>query len=164
MLGVWDASTPGLGPKIKPHTDLMEIDNSLKSLWNIGLTPNKVNLGIANFGRGFTVADKSCMHYDCQFTGPNRAGSCTKLEGALSSCEINRIIQEKRLTPKLMGGGANIKEISWEDQWIGFDDNETLGMKLGLANYRCLGGTALWAIDYQICDTRQVISSTLITY
>lgn len=126
----------------------------MQSLWDLSLTPEKINLGVANFGRGYTVADTSCMRYDCEFTGPSKPGSCTNLEGALSSCEISRIIQEKKLTPKIMDGGANIKQISWDDQWIGFDDFETLGTKLGLANYRCLGGTALWSIDYQICDGR----------
>lgn len=150
--GPWDFGIPGLGPNVKPHTDLREIDAALELLWSAGVTPAKVNLGLANYGRGYTVADRQCSHYGCRFTGPSRAGSCTKQTGVLSTCEIRRIVAENNLTPKIMVGGAGIKEISWEDQWVGFDDKDTFGLKLKLANNRCLGGTALWAIDYETCD------------
>jgi GH18 family chitinase len=152
--GPWDAAIEGLGPKIKPHTDLAEIESALNLLWSAQLSPLKVNMGIANYGRGYTVADKTCMYYGCQFTGASKPGACTKEDGLLSTCEINRIIKEKQLKPQIIAGGAGVKEISWDDQWIGYDDKETLGMKLDLANKRCLGGTALWAIDYNHCDGR----------
>ncbi|KAH7389964.1 glycoside hydrolase superfamily, partial [Pyrenochaeta sp. MPI-SDFR-AT-0127] len=146
--GFWDAFIPGLGPYIKPHTDLKEIDDALKLLWSAGVIPKKINLGVANYGRGFTVSDKACAKYGCQYTGPSKAGSCTELEGVLSQCEIKRVIVANNLSPQILPGGARVKEIRWENQWIAYDDNDTLGMKLDLANDRCLGGTALWAIDY----------------
>ncbi|KAJ4373392.1 hypothetical protein N0V83_003687 [Neocucurbitaria cava] len=154
MARPWDASIPGLGPYIKPHTDLKEIDEALKLLWSAGVTPNKVNLGIANYGRGFTVSDKSCMKYSCQYSGPSKAGPCTNLEGVLSACEIDRIVSANKLSPQILPGGATVKELRWGDQWIAYDDKDTLALKLDLANNRCMGGTALWAVDYQICDSR----------
>ncbi|KAF2124648.1 glycoside hydrolase family 18 protein, partial [Dothidotthia symphoricarpi CBS 119687] len=152
--GAWDANVPGLGSIIKPHTDLKEIDEALRLLWFNEVSPQKVNLGTANYGRGYTVADKNCMYYGCQFTGPSKAGKCTDLAGVLSTCEINRIIGEKGLKPQVISGGAGVKEISWDDQWVNYDDQQTFAMKLELANDRCLGGTALWAVDYAICDGR----------
>lgn len=143
-----------MGPYIKPHTDLKEIDEALKLLWSAGVTPNKVNLGIANYGRGFTVSDKGCMKYGCQYSGPSKAGPCTNLEGVLSACEIERIVSANKLSPQILPGGATVKEIRWGDQWLAYDDKDTLALKLDLANNRCMGGTALWAIDYQICDSR----------
>ncbi|RMZ68535.1 glycosyl hydrolase family 18 [Pyrenophora seminiperda CCB06] len=148
MHGSWD--TPSQG--IKPHTDLAEMDAALKLLWNAKLDPAKVLMGIANYGRGYTVADKKCDWYGCQVIGASKAGSCTKNAGLLSACEINRIIAQKNLKPQIIAGGAGVKEITWDDQWVGYDDHETLDMKLDLANKRCLGGTALWAIDLDHCD------------
>jgi len=150
--GAWDADVPGIGPKIRPHTDLAEIDKALEILWSAKVTPSKVNLGVANYGRGYTVSSKECMWYDCAFTGPSTAGVCTKQDGVLSACEIQRIISQHGLKPKLINGGAGVKEIAWDDQWIGYDDAETFELKLKLANDRCLGGTALWALDYAACD------------
>lgn len=42
-----------------------------------------------------------------------------------------------------------VKQISWDgDQWMGYDDEETLALKLKYANNRCLGGTMIWSIDF----------------
>jgi GH18 family chitinase len=149
--GPWDADVPAFGNKIRPHTDLNEIDKALKLLWSSNINPGKVNLGIANYGRGYTVADKSCIHSGCPFTGASRPGECTLLAGILSRCEIQRRIKANNLTPTTISGGAGVKEITWDDQWIGYDDDETLQLKLQLANNRCLGGTALWALSYGAC-------------
>jgi hypothetical protein len=149
--GPWDADVPAFGNKIRPHTDLNEIDKALKLLWSSNINPGKVNLGIANYGRGYTVADKSCMNPGCLFTGASRQGECTLLAGILSRCEIQRRIKANKLTPTIIPGGAGVKEITWDDQWIGYDDDETLQLKLQLANNRCLGGTSLWALSYGAC-------------
>ncbi|KAF2845251.1 glycoside hydrolase family 18 protein, partial [Plenodomus tracheiphilus IPT5] len=149
--GAWDANVNGLGPYIKPHTDLKEIDSALELLWSANVTPKNVVMGLANYGRGYIAKNKDCMWYGCKFTGPSRAGECTKQEGVLSTCEIHRIINQHGLKPKIVEGGAGIKEIAWDDQWVGYDDDETFDLKLKLANDRCLGGTALWAIDYATC-------------
>lgn len=150
--GPWDAFIPDLGPKIQPHTNLTEIDAALNLLSSAKLDSSKINMGIANYGRGFTVADQSCKYYGCKFTGPSKPGTCTKKEGLLSACEIRRIIKEKKLKPQIVQGGAGIKEISWDDQWIGYDDDDTFKLKLELANKRCLGGTSLWSLEHNHCD------------
>ncbi|KAH6644816.1 glycoside hydrolase superfamily [Boeremia exigua] len=149
--GPWDASIPGLGPLIKPHTDLKEIDTALDLLWFNDVTPAKVNLGVANYGRGYTLADAGCTHLGCTWNGPSQAGECTELAGILSQCEIQRLIGQKNLQPEIIKDGAGVKQIIFDGQWVGYDDKETLGLKTELANDRCLGGTALWAIDYASC-------------
>jgi GH18 family chitinase len=149
--GPWDAEVPAFGNKIRPHTDLNEIDKSLQFLWSSNVTSSKVNLGIANYGRGYTVADKSCMHSGCPFTGASRSGECTLLSGILSRCEIERRIKANNLSPTIISSGAGVKEITWDDQWIGYDDDETIQLKTQLAHNRCLGGTALWALSYGAC-------------
>ncbi|KAF2828249.1 glycoside hydrolase [Ophiobolus disseminans] len=128
-----------------------EIDASLKLLWSSNIDSKKVNMGLTNYGRGYTVADKSCMNYGCTFKGPSKQGSCSLQDGILSTCEIRRIVAEKKLQYSVIPGGAETNEVTWDDQWISFDDANTLGKKLELANDRCLGGTALWAIDYATC-------------
>lgn len=149
-----------MGSHIKPHIDLREIETALEFLLSTKINPQKINLGIANYGRGYTVADATCAHSSCEFEGPSKAGECTNLEGILSLCEINRIISEKGLTPQLMNGGAELKVISWNNQWVGYDDKETLRAKQDYANSHCLGGTALWAVDYSVCSGRYVILSS----
>ncbi|KZM28624.1 chitinase [Ascochyta rabiei] len=115
--GPWDATVPGEGALIKPHTDLKEIDTALNLFWFNDVNPAKINLGVANYGRGYTVADPSCSRYGCAWTGPSKAGECTQLEGVLSQCEIQRLIRAKNLNPQIIAGGAG--RDSGAQDWTG---------------------------------------------
>ena len=57
--GFWDADVKTLGSIIRPQTDIREIDNNTLPLWFDKLDPAKVNLGLAYYGRGYTVTDRS---------------------------------------------------------------------------------------------------------
>jgi chitinase len=42
-----------------------------------------------------------------------------------------------------------IKQIVWDDnQWMGYDDIDTIALKTQWANENCLGGTVAWSIDF----------------
>jgi hypothetical protein len=105
----------GLGPKIKPHTDLAEVKVAMKMLLDTGVAPGKVNMGTAAYGRGFTFKDKNYMYYGCDFTGPSKPGQCTQEDGLLSLCEINPMIRDNGLKPKIVYGGAQVKEVAFND-------------------------------------------------
>ncbi|KAI4262989.1 MAG: hypothetical protein L6R42_001847 [Xanthoria sp. 1 TBL-2021] len=145
--GFWDADVKTLGSIIRPQTDIREIDNNTLPLWFDKLDPAKVNLGLAYYGRGYTVTDRSCAYPGCPFSGPNKAGPCTGFEGVMSNREIEEIIRTKGLYPEYLREPM-IKQISWDDQWIGYDDDETIRDKIALANDRCMGGTMIWSIDF----------------
>lgn len=61
--------------------------------------------------------------------------------------EIQANIKEKGLVPEYLKD-PKIKQISWDDQWIGYDDDDTIKDKLAFANDRCLGGTMVWSVDF----------------
>ncbi|KAL8681974.1 MAG: hypothetical protein Q9224_006813 [Gallowayella concinna] len=42
-----------------------------------------------------------------------------------------------------------MKQITWDDQWIGYDDEETTTMKKKWASGYCFGGTMIWSIDFK---------------
>lgn len=43
-----------------------------------------------------------------------------------------------------------MKQITWDDQWIGYDDEETVAMKKKWASSYCFGGTFIWSVDLLI--------------
>ncbi|KAL8958450.1 MAG: hypothetical protein Q9193_004497 [Seirophora villosa] len=145
--GAWDAEVKTIGALVRPQTDLREITNNTLPLWFDKLDPAKVNLGLAYYGRGFTLTDKSCNYMGCSFTGPSKSGSCTNSPGVMSNREIMQLIKKKNLTPTLIRE-AQVKQITWEDQWMGYDDDETIAAKIRTANSLCLGGTMIWSIDF----------------
>ncbi|KAL8866695.1 MAG: hypothetical protein Q9174_006146 [Haloplaca sp. 1 TL-2023] len=66
----------------------------------------------------------------------------------MSLCEIQRKITDLTLTLKLLPD-AMMKQITWADQWIGYDDAEIIPLKKGWANGQCFRGTKIWSVDFR---------------
>ncbi|KAM0718295.1 hypothetical protein Q7P37_006627 [Cladosporium fusiforme] len=147
--GVWDKETEGIGPYLRPHTNLTEIDEGLDLLWRAKVASEKVNMGMAWYGRAFTLQDAKCAVPDgvCQFEDAALPGPCSDAAGTLNLFEIQDIIATGSLTPTL-DKTAGVKYLAYnQTQWVGYDDDETIGLKRNLASSRCLGGTMVWAMD-----------------
>ena len=144
--GPWEAQT--LGAFVRSQTSIVDINSTMLPLWFDGVEPSKINLGIAYYGRGYTLSDPSCQSPGCGYTGPSEPGPCTNSAGLLSLREIEGIIVENNLVPTILPD-LMIKQIVWDDnQWMGYDDNDTIALKMQWANENCLGGTVVWSIDF----------------
>ncbi|PVH76631.1 glycoside hydrolase family 18 protein [Cadophora sp. DSE1049] len=144
--GTWDSTNVYSGPYVRPHTNLTEIDEALNLLWRVGISPSKVVLGMGWYGRSFTLSNSACNKPWCLFSGGGKAGACSGESGILSNAEILREISSRKLTPQIDTTAA-VAWVSWNDQWVSYDNEATVRMKLQYANSRCLGGTMIWAID-----------------
>ncbi|KAL8692314.1 MAG: hypothetical protein Q9218_002631 [Villophora microphyllina] len=144
--GSWDADVKTLGNLVRPQTDIREIANDSIPLFFAGLDPAKINIGLASYGRGYTLASSSCASFGCPFTGPSKPMPCTAFAGVASNTEIKNLITQKFLTPELIPN-TMVKQITWDDQWIGYDDDDTIALKLGWADSHCFGGSMNWSID-----------------
>lgn len=84
-----------IGSKIRPHTDITEIDKNLTPLWFDGVDPAKIVMGIAYYGRTYQLSDPSCSEMNaCGFV-PKKGGApgqCTNFEGVLSNREIQTML------------------------------------------------------------------------
>ncbi|KAK2735703.1 hypothetical protein FQN57_001152 [Myotisia sp. PD_48] len=169
--GTWDGLNKWTRETINPHTNLTgilfpskalrlqlieatEISDGLDLLWRNYIPPEKVMLGLGFYGRSFTLKDPSCTTPGCPFqrldgrnSGGARAGECTGVSGTLSDYEINRIIKKGSLKP-VYDRTAGVNWVSWDNnQWVSFDDANTLNQKQEFANKLCMGGTFAWALD-----------------
>jgi hypothetical protein len=95
----------------------------------------------------YTLSDPSCRTLGCPFSGPNKPGKCTNSAGVLSLVEIKQMIQKGEARSNLLEGAA-MKELVWDDQWVGYDDEETVAMKTRFANNQCFGGLMAWSVDF----------------
>ncbi|KAL8907179.1 MAG: hypothetical protein Q9171_005970 [Xanthocarpia ochracea] len=146
--GFWDADIKTLGSIVRAQTDIREIYNNTLPLWFDNLDPKKINFGLAYYGRGYTLANPACNQLECPFVGPSLPGPCSHYSGVLSLAEIKGYIRDKGLKPQLIEKSM-IKQITWDDQWIGYDDEETIAMKKNWASSYCFGGTMIWSIDFK---------------
>ncbi|CAG8390691.1 unnamed protein product [Penicillium salamii] len=133
---------------LNAHTNLTEIQNSLDLLWRNNIPPNQVVLGLAFYGRAYTVADTTCTKPGCLFASEAEPGDCSHEVGILMNSEIDEIIVNKK--PKVIfDKKAAVKMITWdENQWVSFDDADTFQLKADFARSQCLGGLMAWAISH----------------
>jgi hypothetical protein len=147
--GVWDSTDKFSGPFILPHTNLTEIELGLDLLWRNGIDSSAVTLGLGWYGRSFTLSSPKCTRPNgvCQFSGGGNPGLCTNSSGTLSNAEIFRIIDETGAEAQF-DKEAGVKWITWDnDQWVSYDDGETMQLKVQKANKLCLGGIMIWSVD-----------------
>ncbi|KAE8396531.1 glycoside hydrolase [Aspergillus alliaceus] len=145
--GLWDAEGKEIGAHAYAHTNLTEINMGLELLWRSNINPNRVVMGLGFYGRSFTMEDPKCMTPGCPFKkGEAPAGECTNVPGVLSATEIHKIVRNGASVS--FDKEAAVKIATWNtNQWVSWDDVETLRVKIDYANKRCLGGTMVWAID-----------------
>lgn len=138
--GVWDGNDPYIGPIVLAHTNLTEIIQTMQLFRNVGINPDQMVMGIGFYGRSFQLDDPTCYEPGCGFSGPAAAGPCSANPGTLMFTEIESIINSNNLEPTFDEAAA-VKYIVWNDnQWVSYDDAQTLQMKLNYANSICLSG------------------------
>jgi chitinase len=145
--GVWDALIESLGPFVNSHTNIKEIETGIKLFRKDGVPDDKLVLGMGFYGRAYTLKSGSCSKIGCEFTGPAAAGECTDAPGTLGWFEIEKIIKEQNLKP-IFDKETMSKILHFNnDQWVAYDDEETLGFKRNWARKNCMRGTMIWSID-----------------
>ncbi|KAK2846373.1 hypothetical protein FQN49_005787 [Arthroderma sp. PD_2] len=58
--GRWDKGNQWTGNFLNSHTNMTEVDKALELIWRNDVNPEKVVLGLAFYGRAFTVESTSC--------------------------------------------------------------------------------------------------------
>ncbi|KAH0391559.1 hypothetical protein KCU89_g14392, partial [Aureobasidium melanogenum] len=69
----------------------------------------------------------------------------------LHNTEIDQLLIAKDIEPRYYEDAA-VKVATWDDQWIAYDDVETLGIKVDLAKGQCLGGIMVSAMTHDDYD------------
>ncbi|TVY34581.1 Chitotriosidase [Lachnellula subtilissima] len=131
---------------LQPYAALSDIERTLLPIWFDGLDASKLNLGLPYYGRGATVSSTSCVDLNCPYSSLSRPGQCSGEAGILSLKEIQDIITQRHLIPKVLPGIFQ-KSITFDDQWISYDDSDTVAQKTQWADQHCFGGTMIWSVD-----------------
>jgi chitinase len=147
--GTWDSNNP-IGNRVLAHTNLTEIKSALDLFWRNEVKPDNLNLGLGFYGRSFQLSDPGCWKPGCLFKGGASPGPCSDNSGTLTYREITEIIDSKGLKPYQDKENA-VKYITLnQDQWVSYDDEETVKAKIEFANKLGLGGLLIWAVSTRI--------------
>ncbi|KAL6229317.1 hypothetical protein BDW75DRAFT_245845 [Aspergillus navahoensis] len=146
--GTWDELNP-IGPYVLAHTNLTEIEMALDLFWQNHVSPSKIVLGLAFYGRTYEMETPLCFRPGCEWKSPGPKGKCTGAAGILSYREIQDIIKENDIDP-YYDEEAGVYYIQYGDggaNWVSFDDDISFQAKIDLANRYGLRGVLIWAID-----------------
>lgn len=92
--GTWDEPSRWAGPYLNAHTNLTAIADGLDLLWRNDIDPFKVSLGLAFYGRGFTLTDPGCRSLGCTYESRSRAKACSYEVGVVLNSEIVGIMRK----------------------------------------------------------------------
>ncbi|KAG5683554.1 hypothetical protein PVAND_012827 [Polypedilum vanderplanki] len=159
--GLWDSKTGINSPLYSGPSDVSSYEkqlnvDSIVNYWlNQGCPKSKLIVGIPLYGRTFTLANSNNNGVGAPIYGGGEMGSFVPESGFLGYNEIcyninnkgwRRFWEDTQKVPYAVSG----------NQWVGYDDAESLSYKLNYIKNRDLGGAMFWSIETDdfanICD------------
>ncbi|XP_069116473.1 chitinase-3-like protein 1 [Argopecten irradians] len=111
--------------------------------WNLlGAPKEQINIGLSFYGRGFTLKDSNDNGFGAKTKGPNRPGPFTKESGYAAYYEICMMLSRAGHTYRENGAPYYVNG----NQWIGYDDEESISEKVAWLIREGFGGAMIWAL------------------
>lgn len=113
-----------------------------------GAAKEKIILGMATYGRTFTLANSQNTGYNAPITGPGAAGPYTREPSTLGYNEFC----EQQLNPTtrwsvVQDDKAKVPYAYRGNQWIGYDDIQSINEKARYVHDKNLAGAMIWSIE-----------------
>jgi len=110
------------------------------------LDGKKFNLGMTFAGVNFLLANPANFAPGSNAIGEGQGGVCTKENGYMAYFEIETILRANTSISPSFDDVGECKYFVYGNQWIGYDDADTLTKKVGLVEDEGLGGISVWAM------------------
>lgn len=150
--GSWDAKAGHNSPLYadRDGTDedkKLTVDYTVRLFLTLGVPLEKLILGIPYYGRSFTLKNKKERRFGAKTIGSGKPGMSTREQGFLSyGFEICKYVKEEKWTR----GWSKSQRVPYaykENQWVGYDDEDSINIKVNYIINHCLGGAMVWSID-----------------
>ncbi|KAF7209278.1 acidic mammalian chitinase isoform X1 [Nothobranchius furzeri] len=114
------------------------------SYWRDNGSPvEKLNMGFATYGRTFKISSPS-RGVGAPASGPAAAAPFTQTAGFWSYYEICSFLQGASVQ---MTEDQKVPHATKEDEWVGFDNQESFSTKVSYLKNNQFGGAFVWALD-----------------
>lgn len=138
--------------KFPSHTFLIPPDtqhDGLKLWMDFGSFKHKLIVGVPFYGRSYTLGSKD--NHDLRagvkkWVGGGQPGPYTNESGILAYYEICPETKSRNWTEEYDNIGK-VPYAYYEDQWVGFEDEKSIGIKMDYIRDQGYGGAMIWAID-----------------
>ncbi|XP_029168632.1 probable chitinase 10 [Nylanderia fulva] len=142
--GAWESKSGHIAPLFGSPGDskpYYNVNFTMSYLVSLGAEKSKLLVGIPMYGQSYRLSSASQAHLGDPTTGPGKPGEFTKQPGMLAYYEIcDRI---KRNGWKQNPGPS----ARFEDQWVGYEDRESVYAKGKYITANGYGGAMMWTVD-----------------
>lgn len=144
--GSWENQTGHNAPMYATNSDMdkqQTVNASINAWINAGASRCKILMGLAFFGHSFNLTNSSNSGVGAEINGAGLAGPYTQDPGSLTYLELcqefakggwKKIYDRKRKSPYAVKG----------DQWISYDNVNSIKLKTQYAIDKELGGVMVW--------------------
>ena len=148
--GKWESKTGHNAPLFPASYESdwrkqLAVDSGVKIWEKLGAPKDKIVVGTATYGRSFTLSRADVNGFNAPTSGGGEAGEFTRESGFLAFYEICDLLKQ----------GASYV---WDDeqkvpfavkgnQWVGFDDERSIRLKMKWILENGYAGAMVWSID-----------------
>jgi len=148
--GAWDSQTGHVSP-LYPAIGAEGDDEFFNTAFSadywvkLGCPKEKLYIGLATYGRVFTLKDPKNHERGAPVTGPGNAGTYTREPGFLSYYEVCLMKQAGGKVYRLED--QRVPYLVLGDQWVGFEDKKSIGEKVQFILDGGYAGGMVWDLD-----------------
>ncbi|XP_043252760.1 probable chitinase 10 [Colletes gigas] len=142
--GAWESKTGHLSPLFGSSTDTnpyYNVNSTMEYLVQLGARRSNLLVGIPLYGQAYRLSSEDLTDLGDPASGPGISGEFTRQPGMLAYYEICDRLKNKRWKHGV-GPSAYLR-----DQWVGYDDQESIYAKGQHILQSGYGGAAMWTVD-----------------
>ncbi|OQR76781.1 acidic mammalian chitinase-like [Tropilaelaps mercedesae] len=125
---------------------LLNVADALSAWRSRGAPPNKLIMGFAFYGKSFTLTDPRKATIGSPAKGPGQRGPISQAEGTLFYFEICKLLLTNDDFSYVWDSEGKVPYAFGGDQWVGFDDEKSIKLKVDLIKSAGYAGAMVWAV------------------
>lgn len=124
---------------------LLNQESTINTWIELGAPADKLVLGLAMYGRTFTLKTKKMNGMNAPASDAGKSGPYTQAAGFLSYFEVCKLLKDG--WTKEWNDEQKVPYAFKDDQWVGYDDPKSIKLKCEYAVKRKLAGAMIWSLD-----------------
>ncbi|KAK2180318.1 hypothetical protein NP493_450g02058 [Ridgeia piscesae] len=155
--GEWDnevGHSSALYPAANDTGDnlFLNVDWAANYWVQLGVPRHKLVIGMATYGRGFTLADRDQYDVGAAIRGKSAAGTYTREPGFLAYYEVCQKLSDGAI--RVWNDDQKVPFVKDRDQLVAFEHEGSLGLKVNWMKRNGFGGWMVWDLDMDDFDGR----------